>query len=56
MRLAAMSLFGIGACRSMFSDRPWLVAGLEMLTLGAIATIVAYAVGAIAAAFVGATV
>jgi VIT1/CCC1 family predicted Fe2+/Mn2+ transporter len=51
--LAAAALFAVGACRSLFSDRAWLVAGLEMLTLGAIATIVAYAVGATAAALVG---
>ena len=50
---AAMSLFGIGACRSLFSDRAWLIAGLEMLALGTIASVVAYAVGATAAAFVG---
>jgi len=37
----------------LFSDRPWLVAGIEMLTLGAIASVVAYAVGAIAATVLG---
>ena len=51
--LAAAALFAVGACRSLFSDRAWLVAGLEMLTLGAIASVVAYAVGATAAALVG---
>ena len=50
--LAATALFGIGACRSLFSDRPWLIAGLEMLALGAIASIVAYGVGAMAAALI----
>ena len=50
---AAVALFAVGACRSFFSDRPWLVAGLEMLTLGAIASAVAYAVGAAAASLVG---
>jgi VIT1/CCC1 family predicted Fe2+/Mn2+ transporter len=54
--LAAAALFGIGACRALFSDRGWLVAGLEMLTLGAIASVVAYAVGAAAAALVGGSV
>jgi VIT1/CCC1 family predicted Fe2+/Mn2+ transporter len=49
---AAVALFGIGACRAFFSDREWLVAGSEMLTLGAIASVVAYAVGAAAAALV----
>lgn len=52
--LAAVALFGIGACRSLFSDRQWFAAGLEMLTLGTIASIVAYAVGATAAALVAA--
>ena len=51
--LAAVALFGVGACRSCFSDRPWLVAGLEMLVLGAIASAVAYVVGAAAASLVG---
>jgi VIT1/CCC1 family predicted Fe2+/Mn2+ transporter len=51
--LAAAALFGIGACRSLFSDRPWLMAGLEMLSLGAIASGVAYGIGALAAALVG---
>jgi hypothetical protein len=37
----------------LFSDRPWFIAGLEMLTLGAFASIVAYAIGAAAAALVG---
>lgn len=51
--MAAIALFCIGAGRSLFSDRPWLVAGIEMLTLGAIASVVAYAVGASAAAVLG---
>ena len=49
---AAVALFAIGACRSLFSDRPWFRAGLEMLALGAIASVVAYAVGAAAAMLV----
>ena len=52
---AATALFGIGACRAFVSDRPWLVAGLEMLIIGAIASMVAYVVGATAAAVVGAS-
>jgi VIT1/CCC1 family predicted Fe2+/Mn2+ transporter len=51
--LAAVALFGIGACRSLFSDRPWLIAGSEMLALGTIASVVAYAIGATAARIVG---
>jgi VIT1/CCC1 family predicted Fe2+/Mn2+ transporter len=50
--LAAVALFGVGACRSLFSDRPWLVAGLEMLALGTIASVVAYGLGFVAAALV----
>ena len=51
--VAAAALFGIGACRSLFSDRPWVVAGLEMLALGTIASLVAYSIGAAAAYLVG---
>jgi VIT1/CCC1 family predicted Fe2+/Mn2+ transporter len=51
--LAAGALFGVGACRSLFSDRSWLIAGAEMLTLGSIASVVAYLIGATAARFVG---
>jgi VIT1/CCC1 family predicted Fe2+/Mn2+ transporter len=50
--LAAAALFGIGSFRSVLSDRHWLMAGLEMLGLGTLASIVAYAVGAAAAALV----
>jgi VIT1/CCC1 family predicted Fe2+/Mn2+ transporter len=50
--VAAVALFGVGACRSLFSDRPWLVAGLEMLALGTIASAVAYGIGFAAAALV----
>jgi vacuolar iron transporter family protein len=50
---AAIALFGLGACRSLFSDRAWFVAGLEMLALGMVASVVAYAIGATAAVLVG---
>jgi VIT1/CCC1 family predicted Fe2+/Mn2+ transporter len=50
--LAGVALFGVGACRSLFSDRPWLIAGLEMLALGAVASAVAYVIGAGAARLV----
>jgi vacuolar iron transporter family protein len=53
--LAGATLFGIGACRSMFSDRPWLIAGIEMLTMGAIASAVAFSIGAAAAHLVTAS-
>jgi VIT1/CCC1 family predicted Fe2+/Mn2+ transporter len=51
--LAAVALFGIGACRSLFSDQSWIMAGLEMLALGTLASTVAYVIGALAAAVVG---
>jgi VIT1/CCC1 family predicted Fe2+/Mn2+ transporter len=51
--LAAIALFAVGACRSLFSDRPWLIAGFEMLALGTVASVVAYVVGAMAAWLVG---
>jgi VIT1/CCC1 family predicted Fe2+/Mn2+ transporter len=51
--LAGVALFGVGACRSLLSDRPWLIAGLEMLGLGTIASVVAYSVGATAAYLIG---
>jgi VIT1/CCC1 family predicted Fe2+/Mn2+ transporter len=50
--LAGATLFGIGACRSLFSDQSWIKAGLEMLALGALASTVAYVIGALAAAVV----
>jgi VIT1/CCC1 family predicted Fe2+/Mn2+ transporter len=50
--LAFGALFVIGACRSFFSDRPWLIAGLEMLILGTVASGVAYSVGALSAALI----
>jgi VIT1/CCC1 family predicted Fe2+/Mn2+ transporter len=51
--VAGAALFGIGACRALFSDRGWLTAGLEMLALGALASTVAYAIGVAATALVG---
>jgi VIT1/CCC1 family predicted Fe2+/Mn2+ transporter len=51
--LAAVALFAVGACRSLFSDRPWLVAGFEMLALGTIASVFAYSIGAAAAYLIG---
>lgn len=50
--VSSAALFGIGACRALFSDRAWLAAGIEMLVLGALASAVAYAIGAAAAALV----
>lgn len=41
----AFALFGVGAMRSVFSARSWLYSGLEMLSVGGLAAIVAYLVG-----------
>jgi vacuolar iron transporter family protein len=43
------ALFAVGAARSVFSEEAWWQTGLEMLGLGAIVAIVAYAAGALAA-------
>ena len=51
--LALATLFAVGAGRAFFTERGWLVSGLEMLLIGALAATVAYAVGAFGAAVVG---
>lgn len=51
--LSAVTLFGIGAGRSFFSDRGWLMAGLEMLAIGTLAASVAYGVGLLGRAITG---
>jgi VIT1/CCC1 family predicted Fe2+/Mn2+ transporter len=51
--LSAVTLFGIGAGRSLFSDRGWLMAGLEMLAIGALAGGVAYGGGVLGRAITG---
>jgi len=51
--LSALTLFGIGAGRSLFSDRAPLMAGLEMLAIGAVAGSVAYGVGLVGRATTG---
>jgi VIT1/CCC1 family predicted Fe2+/Mn2+ transporter len=51
--LALATLFAVGAARTFFTGRGWLVSGLEMLCIGAAAAAVAYAVGAFAAAVIG---
>lgn len=51
--LSAVTLFGVGAGRSFFSDRGWFMAGLEMLAIGALAGSVAYGVGLLGRAITG---
>jgi len=53
--LALVTLFVIGASRAVFTTRGWLVSGVEMLLLGALAAVVAYSVGATVANLVGST-
>ena len=43
--LAGITLFGVGASRSLLIDRRWYYAGLEMLVIGALAGAIAYGVG-----------
>jgi VIT1/CCC1 family predicted Fe2+/Mn2+ transporter len=50
------ALFGVGAARAAVTDEGWLPSGLEMLGLGMIVAIVAYAAGvAVAALAAGAS-
>lgn len=41
----AIALFGIGAARSVYMERSWVSAGLEMLFIGGLAAGVAYGIG-----------
>jgi VIT1/CCC1 family predicted Fe2+/Mn2+ transporter len=43
--LALATLFAVGASRSLFIRRPWHLAGLEMLLIGAAAGALAYLIG-----------
>lgn len=43
--LSAVAFFGVGAGRSLVTDRSWIVNGLEMLVIGMAAALVAYGVG-----------
>jgi vacuolar iron transporter family protein len=49
--LAATALFVVGAARTFATKRGFLRSGLEMLLVGALAGIVAYAIGDLAASF-----
>lgn len=50
--LSAVTLFTIGASRSKFSPESWLISGLEMLGVGALAAVSAYGIGVIIGKFV----
>ena len=41
----AIALFGIGAARSIYMERSWISAGLEMFFVGGLAAVVAYGIG-----------
>lgn len=43
--LAALTIFTVGALRSLFIAKKWFWAGMEMLLLGGLASTVAYAIG-----------
>jgi len=40
-----VALFGIGALRTLYSDKKWWSGGFEMLLVGGVAAIIAYAAG-----------
>ena len=41
----ALVLFVIGSLRTLFTEKNWFLAGLEMLFLGGVAAIIAYSIG-----------
>jgi len=41
----ALTLFAVGSARTLVTRQPWLSSGLEMLAVGSVAAILAYAVG-----------
>lgn len=43
--LTLVTIFTVGALRTVVTKRPWLKSGLEMLAIGSIAAFVAYIVG-----------
>lgn len=47
------ALFVIGALRSIFSGRSWILSGLEMLLVGGSAAVLSYAIGAMLAGIIG---
>jgi VIT1/CCC1 family predicted Fe2+/Mn2+ transporter len=50
--LVAVALFAIGSLRSIFTHKPWFRSGIEMLVIGGIAALVAFAVGRVIDRFV----
>lgn len=48
--LTLLTLFSVGASRSLVTRVGWIRSGLEMLAVGALAAVVAYAIGAVASA------
>ena len=51
--LTAAALFGVGASRSLVTKRGFLRSGGEMLLVGSLAAVVAYAIGALVAGLNG---
>jgi VIT1/CCC1 family predicted Fe2+/Mn2+ transporter len=51
--LALLTLFAVGSGRAFFTSRGWLLAGLEMLGIGALAAGAAYGIGALGAYVMG---
>jgi VIT1/CCC1 family predicted Fe2+/Mn2+ transporter len=51
--LTALALFGVGASRALVTGRGYLRSGGEMLLVGSLAAVVAYAIGALAAGLAG---
>ena len=45
------ALFTVGAARKYFSDRSWLISGMEMLVVGGSAAIIAYGIGFVLKSF-----
>ena len=46
-------LFFVGASRKIFSDRAWIILGLEMLFIGGLAAVIAYGAGSFLKTIVG---
>ena len=51
--LTALALFVVGAARTFATHRGFLRSGVEMLLVGSVAAVVAYAIGAFAASLTG---